>query len=122
MVNPLKSIFDSNEKQLKKAQKIVEQVNSLEPEFEKLSYAQMRERLDAIRAELAELSKAVPEESRLSLKRIEREKGLPEYEVAIQQKLWEVMPEVFAFIREAYKRETGKRHYDVQILAGAILA
>ncbi|MCA9378947.1 SEC-C domain-containing protein [Candidatus Dojkabacteria bacterium] len=122
MVNPLKSIFDSNEKQLKKAQKIVEQVNALEPEFEKLSYAQMRERLDAIRAELAELSKAVPEESRLSLKRIEREKGLPEYEVAIQQKLWEVMPEVFAFIREAYKRETGKRHYDVQILAGAILA
>ncbi len=33
----------------------------------------------------------------------------------------QIMPEAFALVREASKRTSGKRHYDVQIIGGAVL-
>jgi preprotein translocase subunit SecA len=35
--------------------------------------------------------------------------------------LWDLIPEAFAAVREASKRTTGKRHYDVQLLGGMVL-
>jgi preprotein translocase subunit SecA len=40
----------------------------------------------------------------------------------IKEKLTEIRPRVFALVREAAKRTTGQRHYDVQIVGGMALS
>ena len=89
----LQKIFgDENKHALKKAQKVVDKVNAFESEISKLS----NEQLKAKTAEFKE---------RLS-------KG---------ETLDDIMPEAFATVREASKRTLNQRHYDVQIIGGAVL-
>ena len=45
----LKSLFDSNEKQLKKIQPIVDKINSLEDEYTKLSDEELRNKTEEFR-------------------------------------------------------------------------
>src|SRR5438309_1493628 len=70
---------------------LVQEVNALEPEFEGLSEAALRGKLE----ELRERAKAEPLEA--------------------------LMPETFALVREASKRVLGQRHHDVQLIGGAVL-
>ncbi len=116
MLNILSGLFDSNERQLKKVQPIITKINSFEESFSKLTDEQLREKtsefrkilgvnLETSRSEFYELGDT-------SLKsRLENEK----------RKLEEILPEVFAVIREASKRATNHRHFDVQMLAGYFL-
>ncbi|MBL8014725.1 MAG: SEC-C domain-containing protein [Candidatus Doudnabacteria bacterium] len=122
MLNTIKSFFNGNERQIAQARKIVDQINALEPEVEKMSDEQIQARVNEFKAELKKLVDKIPVAERQSIRRIQREKGLPAAEVEIQSKLQQILPEVYAFVREAYKREMGIRHYDVQLLAGVILA
>ncbi len=92
MLKWLGGLVDSNEKQLKKIQSIVEQINQLETEFEKLSDAELR---------------AKTEEFRTRLKNGET--------------LDQLLPEAFAAVREAAKRTIGQRHFDVQLMGGIVL-
>jgi preprotein translocase subunit SecA len=89
----LTKIFgDPNEKALKPYWELVHEVNELEPEFERLSDAQLRELTPEFKARLEE-----------------------------GETLDDMMPEAFAAVREASKRTLGLRHFDVQLLAGAVL-
>lgn len=89
----IKKIFgDPNEKELKKIKPIVEKINSLEPEYEKLSSANLRAKTDEFKIRL--------------------QKG---------ETLDDILPEAFAVVREASKRITGMRHYDVQLVGGVVL-
>ncbi|MBA7482207.1 MAG: preprotein translocase subunit SecA [Dehalococcoidia bacterium] len=88
----LGSLVDSNEKQLKKLQPMVEQINSLEAEFEKLSDVELRARTDEFRARLKD-----------------------------GETLAQLLPEAFAAVREAAKRTIGQRHFDVQLMGGIVL-
>lgn len=118
----LKSLFDSNEKQLKKVQPIVEEVNSLEEKVSKMSFEQMRKRVKDFKRQLDPLVRKVPEEAKDSIKVRDFEKASPSYEQDILAKLEKMIPEVFAILREVTKRKYNRRHFDVQILAGIILA
>jgi preprotein translocase subunit SecA len=89
----LTKIFgDPNEKALKPFWQIVQEVNELEPEFERMSDTQLRELTPEFKARL--------------------EDG---------ETLDDLLPEAFAAVREASKRTLGLRHFDVQLLAGAVL-
>ncbi len=89
----LKKIFGSqNERTLKKLWPVVAQINALEPEMSDLSDSDLRE-------------KTLEFKNRLS-------KG---------ELLDHLLPEAFAVVREASKRTTGLRHFDVQLLGGMIL-
>jgi preprotein translocase subunit SecA len=89
----LTKIFgDPNEKALKPYWRIVEEVNELEPEFERLSDTQLRDLTPEFKSRLEE-----------------------------GETLDDLMPEAFAAVREASKRTLGLRHFDVQLLAGAVL-
>src|SRR4029078_9309127 len=54
-------------------------------------------------------------------------KGCPKKPVEFRERLEDgaslddLLPQAFAAVREATKRSVGKRHYDVQMLAGAVL-
>jgi preprotein translocase subunit SecA len=88
----LSGLVDSNEKELKRLQPKVDRINELEPEFEKLSDAELRARTDEFKARLKD-----------------------------GETLDELLPEAFAAVREAARRTIGQRHYDVQLLGGVTL-
>ncbi len=92
MVKLFGNLFDSNEKELKRLQPYVEEINELEPEFEKLSD-------DALKAKTSEFKARFKE----------------------GEDLEDLLPEAFAAVREAAKRTIGQRHYDVQLLGGVTL-
>src|SRR5262245_53529021 len=89
----LQKIFGSkNQRELRKLQPIVAHIASLESEMEKKSDADLR----AVTAEL---------------------KGRLDQGATLD----DILPEAFAAVREASKRSTGMRHYDVQMIGGIAL-
>lgn len=91
--NILKKIFGTkNDREVKRIRKIVAAINSLEPDFEKLTDEQLKEKTAIFKERLA--------------------KG---------ETLDDIMVEAFATVREASKRILGMRHYDVQLIGGIVL-
>ncbi len=89
----LKKIFgDPNEKELKQIGFIVDKINGLEKEMESLSSANLA-------AKTAEF-------------KVRLQKG---------ETLDDILPEAFAVVREASRRATGMRHFDVQLVGGVVL-
>ena len=87
-----KILGDSNERVTKKFRPTIEEINSLEPEFERLSDDQF----GSVTKELKE-----------------RLEG--------KEELSDLLPEAYAAVREAAKRALGERHYDVQLMGGIVL-
>jgi len=110
------NLFDSNEKQLKKIEPIVEEINSLEERFSKLSDEKLKEKTEEFRKKLKvdldtcreEFNKLDSEELNVKL---DKEKEV----------LLSILPEAFAVAREASKRVSNHRHFDVQLMAGYVL-
>lgn len=73
-------------------QKVVDVINRMEPDIEKLTDTELRAKTDEFRERLA--------------------KG---------EVLENLIPEAFAVVREASKRVFGMRHFDVQLLGGMVL-
>ena len=92
MVKWFSSLIDSNEKELKRVQPLVGAINSLEPDFEKLSDAELRAKTDEFKSRL--------------------EDG---------ESLDDILPEAYAAVREAAKRTIRQRHFDVQLVGGIVL-
>lgn len=91
--NLLKKIFGSrNERIIKQYLKIVEEINSLEADIEKLSDAELR-------AKTEEFKQRVNNGETLDA----------------------LLPEAFAVVREAGKRVLNMRHFDVQLIGGMVL-
>src|SRR3989344_5322284 len=89
----LSKIFgDATARYIKSLQPIVNRINELEKDFEKLS------------------------DSELKNKTAEFKKRLSEGE-----SLDDILPEAFTSVREASKRTLGQRHFDVQLMGGIIL-
>ena len=88
-----RTVFGSrNDRYLKGLRPIVEAINAFEPQIKALDD-------DAIRARIVELRQ----------------------EVAGGRTLDDILPEVFAIVREASVRSLGMRHYDVQLIGGVTL-
>ena len=89
----LKKIFgDPNEKELKQIKVIVDKINSLEKSMESLSSANLAAKTSEFKVRL--------------------QKG---------ETLDDLLPEAFAVVREASRRVTGMRHFDVQMIGGVVL-
>ncbi|APC91891.1 preprotein translocase subunit SecA [Francisella opportunistica] len=87
-----KIIGSRNERFIKKVSKTVQKINSLEPQFEKLS------------------------DEQLQAKTLEYRERLANGEI-----LDNLLPEAFATVREAARRTKNMRHYDVQLIGGIVL-
>jgi preprotein translocase subunit SecA len=123
----LSRFFDSNDREVSRVQPIVDRINELEPEYEALSDAGIRERVDIIRADLAEVGAPdEPSEDELDSPDLERRRDLAKARrkrenERLQKALDDVLPEVFAAAREAMRRTLGMRHFDVQLIGGIVL-
>ena len=88
-----RKVFGSrNDRILKNMQKDVDRINALEPEFEALSDAELKEKTAEFRKRLNE-----------------------------GEKLDKLLVEAFATVREASKRVFKMRHFDVQLIGGMVL-
>lgn len=116
MIKIFQGLFDSNEKQINKIQKYVDEVNLLEKDISKLSDAQLREKTEYFRKQLGvNLDTARKDFNTYNSEQL---KKILEDEKA---KLREILPEAFAVVREASKRVANHRHFDVQVMAGYVL-
>ena len=97
----------SNERFLKSIRPVIEQINAFEPEIEKLSDDQLREKTALFKAQIQNAVKDA------------RDKDDRQYRE--REILNELLPEAFAVVREASKRTTGMRHFDVQMIGGLVL-
>ncbi|MGE5251377.1 MAG: hypothetical protein ACM3QS_14325 [Bacteroidota bacterium] len=100
---------DPTRKTVEKLGELVEQVNTLEPEFEALTDDALRAKTDEFRARIGDAMGNV--------------EGLEDQEKfdAEQRALEGILAEAFAAVREASKRTIGLRPYDVQLIGGAVL-
>lgn len=85
-------IGSRNERQVKKMRKTVDAINNLEPEFEALSDEQLKAKTEEFKKRYRD-----------------------------GESLDDLLPEAFAAVREAGKRELGMRHFDVQLIGGMVL-
>ena len=88
----LQKLFGSNEKQIKRLQPLVDEINALEDTMTALTD-------EAMVAKTRELQKRVQAGESLDA----------------------LLPEAFALTREAAQRAIGQRHYDVQLVGGIVL-
>ena len=123
----LSRFVDSNDRELRRIQPWVDEANSLEAEFEGLSDEQIRAQFAEIRAEVrAAAEPEPPSDDELHHEDLERRRELTKARrkrenERIQKALDDALPEVFAMTREAMKRTLGMRHFDVQLIGGAVL-
>ena len=81
-----------SEKEVKRVMPLVNKINALEPDMEKLSDKELQAKTPELKEKLANGSS-----------------------------LDDILPEAFAVAREASKRVLGMRHFDVQLIGGIIL-
>ena len=85
--------FDSNDREIKKLQPIVDEINSWDAKVTKLKDEDFPKRTQELRKRVKDGTSVM-----------------------------DILPEAFALGREAAKRSIGLRHYDVQVMAGIALA
>lgn len=89
----LNTIFGGgNEREIGRLRKIVEKINSLEDSIKSLSDLELKENTEKFRSRLKS-----------------------------GESLDQILPEAFATVREAARREIGQRHFDVQLIGGIVL-
>src|SRR5271170_1392872 len=93
-------VFGSkNDRELKRLRPMVGAINDLEPQISGESDDRLRERIAEWKAKLS----AIEEDEELT------------------EAMDEMLPEVFAVVREAARRTLGQRHFDVQLIGGMVL-
>src|SRR5574340_693377 len=85
----------------------IQAINALEPEFERLSDADLTARTAEFKRRVASAGASIADEK--------------ERHAAEQAALEEILPQAFASVREAAQRTIGLRHYDVQLIGGIVL-
>ncbi len=126
---------DPNEKIIKRHRPVAEKINALEKQFETKSNEELRALTEEFRTRIREATATLQEELAEAEKqymamlgtdeqkyaRVERERVRKELLAAEAEILDDILPEAFAAVREASKRTTGLRHYDVQLIGGMVL-
>jgi preprotein translocase subunit SecA len=95
-----RKIFGSkSDREIKRLRPTVDVINGLEPEISKLSDDQLRRKIVEWKEKIGPIEELERREDALE----------------------DVLPEVFAVVREAAKRTLGQRHFDVQLIGGMVL-
>jgi preprotein translocase subunit SecA len=123
----LNRFVDSNDREIRRLQPIVDATNALEAEYEAMSDEAIRDAFTELRTDALEAAAPdQPSEDELRHPDLERRRELAKERrkrenERLQKALDELMPDVFAMSREAMKRTLNKRHFDVQLMGGAVL-
>ena len=112
----LQGVFgDAQKKTLKRLWKRAQEINKLEPKYEKMSDEELAEQTEEFKRKIDKALKVARAEQGINKT---GKKRPPVSDVKI---LNELLPEAFAVAREAAKRVAGLRPYDVQLIGGMVL-
>src|SRR5712691_1038757 len=101
-------IGTKHERDIKRIMPLVQAINALEPEMQRLSDAEMLAKTQELKAQVAErLGDAQPDD--------------PQYKEQLEAALEPALVPAFALAREAGRRKLGMRHFDVQLIGGTVL-
>ena len=129
-------VGDTSEREVARLKPMVDEISSLEAEFQAMGDAQLRaltdefrtqvtESTQAERQQLADLRAEISEEEEADRRRrlvdVDLKKAQEELDKAEGAVLWEILPQAFAAVREAGRRAIGLRHFDVQLIGGIVL-
>src|ERR1035437_3289671 len=115
----LNTIFNGQNRKVKAYEPIVARTNELEAAVLSLSDMQLKAKTANFKERIKE--KVASDKPALDSDRGSQAASEEERLKAENDILDEIMPEAFAAVREASKRTLGQRHFDVQIMGGAIL-
>jgi len=101
-------IGTKHERDIKRIMPLVQAINVLEPEMQRLSDEQMRERTAQLKLQVTEALEGVEPDD-------------PEYKQRLAEALEPVRVPAFALVREAGRRKLNMRHFDVQLIGGIVL-
>ena len=103
-----KFIGTKHERDIKKMQPVVAEINAREAEVHVLSDEQLKERFAALKTQVQERLK-------------DSDPAEPSYKEELAQALEPVIVPAFALVREAGRRFLNMRHFDVQLIGGMVL-
>jgi preprotein translocase subunit SecA len=116
-----------NEAHLSRLRPVVAQINSLEEHYAALTDEQIREEMAEVRAEVAQNAAPTPpsddelthpdRERRADIRRGREKQDLKRLQAALD----DVLPDVFAAVREVSRRKLEMRPYDVQLMGAIVL-
>lgn len=92
MIDFLRKLFDTSDRDVKAINPIVEDINAIEPKVQELTDEELRNTTSVLKQRLAQ-----------------------------GETLDKVLPEAFAVVREASRRTLGMRQFDVQVVGGIVL-
>jgi preprotein translocase SecA subunit len=135
MWNLIKGIIGTkNEREIKRIRPLVEEINRWEDEFKGLTDDQLRGRTEKFKQRIAEATATMQKElaelrDEAAAADVERREDVKtqsddldkQVREAEAQVLEEILAEAFAAVREASRRTIGLRHFDVQMIGGAVL-
>jgi preprotein translocase SecA subunit len=135
MLSLIKKIVGTkNDREIKRIRPYVDDINRLEAEYQRLTDAELKAKTEQFKKRLAEATaslRQVLEEARGETagvdpeERDERKTRVEELDKELRATegriLEELLPEAFAAVREASRRTIGLRHFDVQLIGGAVL-
>ncbi|MBI3668950.1 MAG: preprotein translocase subunit SecA, partial [Acidobacteria bacterium] len=101
-------IGTKHERDIKRIMPMIEAINALEPEMQRLSDAQLAARTPELKAQVAEHLEGLEPDD-------------PEYKERLAEALEPVLAPAFALVREAGRRRLNMRHFDVQLIGGIVL-
>ena len=119
MINIFKKYWDPNIKAINSVMPTVDAIMTMEEKVVKMSYSDMKKRVDEMRIEIQPLLDVITDDQKDNIK---TKKEFGPDEKAIQNKLYTFIPEFFAFLREINNRKFNKKHFKVQLIASTILA
>ena len=121
----LQGVFgDAQKKTLKRLWRRAQEITKLEPKYEKMSDEELKAQTEKFRAKIDKALKTARAEqgiAKTSKNGKKPKKSKKRAEIDDTKILNELLPEVFAVAREASKRVTGLRPYDVQLIGGMVL-
>jgi preprotein translocase subunit SecA len=145
----LSGLVDSNEKELKRIQPRVNRINELEPEFQKLTDAELKAKTEEFRTLIKEATAGILpkiEEAQRELAQARQNQSESSWDVGKEEAdkqsqqaqdkikqiekeqrkleaeaLDEILPQAFAAVREAARRTIGQRAFDVQLMGSITL-
>ena len=120
----LQGVFgDAQKKILKKYWKRAQEINKLEPKYEKMSDKELAAQTDIFKKKIEKaLNTAKLEEKKVDTKKSKKvKKSKKRVETDDTKILNELLPDVFAVAREVSKRVLKMRPYDVQLIGGMAL-
>ncbi len=145
--NVLAKVFGTkNEREIKRLQPLIDEINTLEPRIQALRDAELRGKTDEFRQRIREhLIKEFGEDvvARTNYRQLRKfnlptgsveegaegeqaainaaEQFATRYKQSLQEALDAILPEAFAVVREAGRRALDMRHFDVQLIGGVML-